>query len=92
MFSFDITDELRLVLAKLAKKDRLRAAIVYKKIEQIISCDEKAIDHYKNLRNDLSDFKRVHIDKSFVLMFRVSKKDMHIIFIKLKHHDNVYRK
>ncbi len=92
MFSFDLSGELRIILAKLSKKDRLRAAIVYKKIEQIASCDEKTIDHYKNLQHDLSDFKRVHIDKSFVLLFKVSKKDRHIIFTKLDHHDNIYKR
>lgn len=92
MFTFDLSDELRITLAKLSKKDRFRAAIVYKKIEQIVSCDEKTIDHYKNLRHDLSDFKRVHIDKSFVLLFKVSKKDGHIIFTKLDHHDNIYKR
>ena len=91
MFSFDLSDELRVILAKLSKKGRLRAAIVYKKIEQIASCGEKTIDHYKNLRHDLSDLKRVHIDKSFVLLFKVSKKDRHIIFTKLDHHDNIYK-
>lgn len=92
MFTFDLTDELKLTLAKIARKDRLRAAIVYKKIEQIISCDEISIEHYKNLRHGLSDFKRVHIDKSFVLLFKVSKKHKHVTFIKLDHHDSIYKR
>ena len=91
MFIFDLSDELRIALSKLAKKDKLRASIIYKKIEQIINCDEKTIDHYKNLRHDMSDFKRVHIDKSFVLLFRVSKKENHLIFMKLGHHDDIYK-
>jgi YafQ family addiction module toxin component len=91
LFSFDISDELKEVLAKLSRKDPVRAAIIYKKIEQIISCNEKAIDHFKNLRHDLSGYKRVHIDKSFVLLFRVIISKKHIIFIRLRHHDDVYK-
>ncbi len=92
MLSFDLSVELRIALAKLSKKDRLRAAIVYKKIGQIASCDGKTIDHYKNLRHGLSDLKRVRIDKSFVLLFKVSKKDRHIIFTRLDRHDNIYKR
>jgi len=91
MFSFDISDGLKAILSKLAKKDPVRASIVYKKIEQIISCDNKSIEHYKNLRHDLAEYKRAHIDKSFVLLFKVSMHKNHILFDKLKHHDDVYK-
>ncbi len=90
MFSFDVSDELKVVLAKLSKKDPARASIVYKKIEQIVSCDEKAIEHFKNLRHDLSEYKRTHIG-SFVLLFKVTKSKRHILFDRLKHHDDVYK-
>ena len=91
MFSFDISDELKIVLSKLAKKDLVRATIINKKIKQIISFDEKIIDHFKNLRHDLSEYKRVRIDKSFVLLFKVTKSKKHILFDKLEHHDRVYK-
>lgn len=42
-----------------------------KKIKQAIASDEFTIGHYKNLRHDLSGYKRVHVGKSFVLMFKV---------------------
>jgi len=90
VFSFDISDELKAILSKLSKKDPVRAGIIYKKVEQIISCDEKSIEHYKNLRHDLAEYKRVHIDKSFILLFKVTKSKKHILFDKLKHHDDVY--
>ncbi len=91
MFSFDISDELKIVLAKLSKKAPVRAAIIYKKIEQIISYDEKTIDNFKNLRYSLSGYKRAHVDKSFVLLFKVTKSKKHIIFNRLMHHDDVYK-
>lgn len=91
MFYFDISDELKAVLAKLSKKDPVRAEIICKKIGQIISCDEKSIDRFKNLRHDLSEYKRVHIDTSFVLLFKVTKSKKHILFDRLRHHDDVYK-
>ena len=90
MFSFDLSDELKIILAKLSKKDPIRTIIINKKIKRIIACDKKTIEHYKNLKYDLSDYKRVHIDKSFVLLFEVLKERNHIIFTKLAHHDKIY--
>ena len=91
-FTFDLTDNLRETLEKLAKKDPRRSQIIRRKIQEIIGSDGDAIDHYKNLRYDLSDCKRVHIDRSFVLVFRVFKKERHVLFVKFDHHDRVYRR
>ena len=92
MFSFDLTDELKFIIQKLCKKDRKRVEIINKKIKQIINSDSNSIQHYKNLRHDLSDFKRVHIDTSFVLVFKVDIQKNYILFVDFDHHDNVYNK
>jgi YafQ family addiction module toxin component len=90
-FTFDLSDELRQVLKKLKKKDPERSKIIYKKIKQIIESDENSVEHYKNLRYDLSEYKRVHICKSFVLIFKVFKKEKHILFDRFDHHDRIYK-
>ena len=92
MFTFDLSNELRLVMRKLSKKDRKRAETINSKIREIINCDESTIEHYKNLRHGLSAYKRVHIDSSFVLMFQVFKKEKHVLFVRLMHHDDAYRR
>lgn len=92
MFTFDLSDELRLVMRKLSKKDRKRAEIINGKIREIVGCDERSIEHYKNLKHNLSDYKRVHIDSSFVLFFQVFRKEKHVLFVRLEHHDDAYRR
>ena len=110
MFSFDTTDKLQEVLAKLAKKDPKRAQIINKKIKEIVSNDVNTIEHYKNLKHEFAQYKRVHIDNSFVLFFQVwtkfnkilsaleyknsntMKKEKHIVFVRLEHHDDAYRR
>lgn len=89
-FDFTLSEEAKEVLSKLSKKDPFTAEIIGKKIKQIIACDIQTIDHYKNLKNELSDYKRVHVAKSFVLMFKVYKKENFILFNKIKHHDDAY--
>ena len=92
MFTFDLSDELRLVMRKLSKKDRKRAEIINNKIREIIGCNENTVEHYKNMRHGLSGYKRVHIDSSFVLFFQVFKKEKHVLFVRLEHHDDAYRR
>jgi len=91
-FEYDFSPKLRRILQKLVKKDRRRADIIYNKVKEIINSDENAIGHYKNLRHDLSDEKRVHIDKSFVLTFSFDKKKKFVLFLDFDHHDNIYKK
>jgi len=90
MFSFDLSDELKIKIKKLLKKDRKKVEIINKKIKEIINNDSETIKRYKNLRYDLSAYKRVHIDKSFVLTFNVNIESNFILFIDFDHHDNVY--
>ena len=68
MFEFDLSDELKLKIRKLLRKDKKKAIIINKKMKEIINNDNDSIDHYKNLRRDMKEFKRVHIDKHFVLI------------------------
>ena len=60
-FNFIISPELERRLDKLAHEDKTLALAVRKKIQQIISCDETTIYHFKNLRGDMSDYKRVQL-------------------------------
>ena len=90
MFSFDLSDELKLKIRKLLKKDKAKVMILRKKIEEIISNDVNSIERYKNLKYDLKEFKRVHIDKHFVLTFKVDRKNKFILFVDFAHHEDVY--
>jgi len=92
MFDFNLSDELKLIIEKLAKKDKKRVEIINKKIRQIINSDSLSIQHYKNLKYDLKEFKGVHIDSSFVLVFKVYIARNFILFVDFDHHDTIYKK
>jgi len=89
--NFVISDELNEIIQKLAKKDKPLAEALNKKMKQIINFEWTSLDHFKNLQYSLSDFKRAHISKSFVLLFRVDKQHNQIRFETLKHHDEAYK-
>lgn len=61
---------------------------VMKKIEEIVQNPH----HYKPLRHDLKNIRRVHIRKSFVLVFTVHENENLVKFLDLDHHDVIYKK
>lgn len=90
MFDFDVSDELKLKIRKLLKRDRKKVEIISNKIKEIIGNDSTTIDHYKNLKRELKEYRRVHIDKHFVLTFKVDKQRNFILFVDFDHHDKAY--
>jgi YafQ family addiction module toxin component len=87
MHNIEIDEDLHKILNKLYKKDRSRYEATIKKIEEVTNSDN--IDHYKNLKHNLKDYKRAHIG-SFVIIFRFNKTEDKIYFVYYDHHDNVY--
>jgi len=92
MFNFDLSDLLKLKIRKLLRKDSKKVEIINKKIKEIINCNSTTIEHYKNLKYNMKDLKRVHINKHFALSFKVYKKDNFILFLDFDHHDKIYKK
>jgi len=93
MYDPVLSDELQQLIYVLIKKDKQLLLILNKKIKQICLCDEAVIDeNFKNLRYDLSDYKRVHINKSFVLLFKIDNDKKKVYFFRLAHHDSIYKK
>ena len=90
MFNFDLSDEHKVKIIKLLKKDPKKVEIINKKIKEIINNDTETINRYKNLRYNLKQFKRVHIDRHFVLTFKIEVERNFILFVDFDHHDNIY--
>lgn len=87
MYSFEIKPYLQKILDKLSKKNKSLYEQVLIKIKEITNSSN--IEHYKNLRHDLKEFKRVQIG-SFVLIFRYDKNINLISFEDFDHHDKIY--
>jgi len=87
MYNFEISEKLSNILKKLAKKDKSLYNRLLKKIKEIVNSWD--IEHYKNLRYNMKDSKRVHIDP-FVLIFQFDKENNLIKFDDFDHHDKIY--
>jgi len=90
MNPYDITDILRKKLRKIGKKDKVLAQNFYRKLMEIISRDESGINAFKNLKSPMNEYKRIHLTDNFILLFKLHKNK--IIFIDIRHRDDVYGK
>lgn len=86
-YNYKISKNLYRILEKLFKKDKNLYEQVLRKIEEIIGAYD--IEHYKNLRQGMKNFKRVHIEH-FDLIFQFDKTNNLILFDDCDHHDKIY--
>ena len=88
MYGFKVSEELQKKLEKLSRKDKKLHKQLLKKIEEIVNSNN--IEHYKNLRYDMKDSKRVHIGH-FVLVFQYDKRNNMINFDDFDYHNKIYK-
>lgn len=77
------------ILAKLEKKDKQLYENLFNKMNEVLLSPD--IEHYKNLRYDMKEFKRVQVGH-FVLVFRYDKQNDMIYFADFDHHDKIYKR
>lgn len=87
MYQLDVKPEADRIFAKLAKKNPKQLMIIDKKIEEI----RKNPHGYKFLHKPLQMFNRVHIDKHFVLIFKINHDTEIVDIYYYDHHDHVYQ-
>lgn len=86
MYSLNIDEELLKKFEKLSKKNKKQIEIILKKVEEIL----KNPHRYKNLRAPLNSWKRVHIDKHFVLTYSINEENKLVTLEDYDHHNNIY--
>lgn len=74
------------IFQKLAKKNPKQFEIVAKKLHQILDNPYR----FKPLSNVMKGHRRVHIDKSFVLIYSIDEKNKTVILEDYDHHDKIY--
>jgi len=88
VYNFDVSENLQKILNKTSKKDKDLYNQILKKIDEVIHSEN--VEHYKNLRYNMKDSKRIHIGH-FVLIFQYKKEENLILFDDFDHHDNIYK-
>ena len=88
MYDLDIKPEADKTFMKLASKNPPQLKIIHKKINEIL---QNPHHKYKFLKKPLQTFNRVHIDKHFVLIFKIDHKRKLLDIYYYAHHDSVYQ-
>lgn len=85
-YLLDIQEKAYRRFKKLEKKNKKQLEIINKKIKEILENPE----HYKPLKGDMKGSRRVHIDKSFVLVYEIDYENKIVRILDYDHHDNIY--
>lgn len=87
MYDLDVKEEADRIFQKLAKKTPQQLKIIDKKIKEV----RVRPFGYKFLRSPLQGFNRVHIDKHFVLIFKIDHEKRIITIYYYDHHNYIYQ-
>ncbi len=88
MYLYEFSKELIRKLEKIQKKNKQMFEAIMKKIKEI----KENPEHFKPLRYEMYGYRRVHVMKSFVLIFKIDNQQNKIIFEDFDNHDRIYRK
>ena len=86
--AYKTSKEFDRVIDKIEKKDKQLYENLLNKMDEILNIED--VEHYKNLRRDLKEFKRVQVGH-FVLVFKFDKTNNIILFVDFDHHDKIYK-
>ncbi len=85
MYSLAVRPGSDKLLERMARKNPRRFEIFMRKLEEVAQDPHR----YKNLRAPLQHWKRVHIEKHFVLTFSVDEEKKIVVLEDFDHHDNI---
>ena len=81
---FDFEKKFYKKVSKLKEKEIFN---LLDKVVEILSAED--FSHYKNLRYDLKKYRRVYVNKSYVIIFYDANKKVY--FVDYDHHDKIYK-
>jgi len=86
MYSISNKPKVDEIFKKLAKKNPKQLEIITRKLQQILENPHR----FKPLSNIMKGFRRVHIHKSFVVIYSIDEKNKIVILEDYDHHDKIY--
>lgn len=74
------------IFAKMSKRDRHSLIVIYKKLEEVCQDPQR----FKPLNAPMQNLRRVHVLKSFVIIYSIDESTHSIWIEDFAHHDEVY--
>ncbi|EKQ54497.1 MAG: cytotoxic translational repressor of toxin-antitoxin stability system [Methanobacterium sp. Maddingley MBC34] len=92
MYKIAFDPSFQAILNRLKERDPKAYNNVIKKIRQVAINLEMNPSCCKNLKAPLQKYKRVHVNKSFVIVFQVDVRNSLMIVYDYDHHKRIYKK
>lgn len=86
LYTLERNESIDKIFFKLAKKNPKQLQIIRKKIVQILEDPER----FKPLRSDMKNYREVHIDGHFVLIYIINKEARTVKLIDYSHHEKIF--
>ena len=87
MYKLSVKESLDRKLKKLGKKDRELLLLIDKKVKEILQDPFR----FKPLKKPLQNKRRVHVGRSFVLIYEINEEKSIVTLVDFDHHDNIYK-
>lgn len=87
MNSLKLRESVERKLKKLSKKDNQELIAIEKKVKQILNNSHR----FKPLKKLLQNLRRIHIHKSFIIIYSIEEKTKTVIIEVYEHHDKIYK-
>lgn len=87
MYKLAVKESLDKKFKKLKKKDREILMLIDRKVQEILDDPYR----FKPLRKPLQKKRRVHVGRSFVLIYEINEEEKIVTLLDFDHHDNIYK-
>ncbi len=87
MYKLAVKESLDKKFKKLKKKDREMLMLIDRKLQEILDDPYR----FKALRKPLQKKRRVHVGRSFVLIYEINEEEKIVTLLDFDHHDNIYK-
>lgn len=87
MYTLAVRKSVDRILSKLAKKDPKRMRALERKVKQILEDPHR----FKSLKAPMHHLRRVHVGKSFVLVYSIDERNKVVVIEDYAHHDEIYQ-
>lgn len=85
-YELRIRDHIDRLFTKMSKRDKHSLEMIYKKLEEVCEDPHK----FKPLHAPKQNLRRVHVLKSFVLIYSIEDDTNSVWIEDFDHHDNIY--
>lgn len=87
MYNLEARPHVEREFEKIKKKDKRRLDIISRKVDKILGNPYQ----FKPLKAPMQHLRRVHVDKSFVIIYTIEEPRKTVIIEDYDHHDNIYK-